>query len=210
MGGPAGTNASLIAAALGGPVLANLFAPEGQELSSFEGNTNLDPHATLGEARDMLNAISQIAMGRVNQPVSLPSSVAQQPGSYTGGGLPMPIGLVASDPALQNPSLLSLSPFGDVSRLISDRSDPPRGTGDEPPSDGGGGDGIPNIGGPREGESGPFRSGPRRRSEGSGLVRAADLMAEGSQADDLEQAMGAVELLMQSMRTPRPQAGSLY
>ena len=215
MGDPA--TATIAASALGGPVLSALFAPEGQEISSFEGPTTLSPQATLGQAQGMVNAISQIAMSRVNQPVSLPSAVVQTPGAYTGGGLPMPIGVSSQDPALANPSLLRLSPF-DPNSEIRDRTNPPRGSDEDdtpvlefpddpddpndPPESGPYGERTLRTTSPRM-DSGAASSGPRRRGEGGGLVRAADLIAEDEMGggDDLDQGMGAVQLLLESLQS---------
>lgn len=199
-----GSTGLTAAALLGGPVLSSLFAPEGQELSSFEGQGAIDPRAMLSNANTLINRIGRGITDRAATPVSLPSAYAQQPGSYTGGGLPMPIGLVASDPALANPSLLSLQGLGQFQNIFNDIQTNGSYTGpggdEEPPitpDPTGPPDGVPAAFAP---QSASARSGPRRRSEGAGLVRASDLIAaDAGQADDLEQGMGAVELLLQAM-----------
>ena len=125
----------------------------------------------------------------------------------TGGGLPMPIGLVASDPALKNPGLLKIPGLSSMGGL-------PEGTQVKLGPDG-------NAIGPRSpnpdesdwgadgewrepGESGPFSSragdvmtaGPRRRS-----AATPELFEEGAlinPGDDLQQALGSVELLLEA------------
>ena len=210
------------AASAAGPVLANVFAPEGQELSPFRGNT--DPQAMLGRTNELMNMIGQAVADRAASPISLPSSFVQQPGAYTGGGLPMPIGLVASDPALANPSLLSL-PGMEQFRDIFGRAGQPSGPGGNTSPGGDIGNGDPT--GPPDGEPAAFSpntgmpsssfastitpagraasaamdAGPRRRSASCGnLVRAADLMEDSGGTADLDQGYGAAQLLLEAIR----------
>ena len=120
MGVEAATLQAILGAggALGGPVLSNLMAPEGQTLSSFEGRGRVDPVSLLSQANWLNNAVGRAVTNRAASPISLPSSYVQQPGAYSGGGLPMPIGLVASDPALANPSLLTLPGITDFEGMF--------------------------------------------------------------------------------------------
>ena len=77
---------------------------------------------------------AQMAMGLADvakQPISLRSSFAQALPTFTGGGLPMPIGVRAHDPALNTPGLLT-GPGTDVTRSpdierIEDGTDTRRG-----------------------------------------------------------------------------------
>lgn len=103
---------------LGGPVLASLFAPDGQELSSFEGHGAIDPVTMLSNVNTLLGRIGQGVSDRAASPVAVPSAYAQQPAVYSGGGLPMPIGLTAQDPALANSSLLNLQGLGQFQNLF--------------------------------------------------------------------------------------------
>ena len=114
----------------------------------------------------------------------------------------MPIGLVASDPALENRSLQSLQGLGAFENLgiptpfvgVDDPNLPDQ---SRPTPDGKRTDGDP--------VDTPGRT--RRRSDDSAafgandgeygqLVRASDLMAGGE--DDLSQALGSVELLLEA------------
>jgi hypothetical protein len=119
-----------------GPTLAGLFGPEGQDLSSFAGHGSADPITSLQNANTILGRIGQGVTDRAASPISLPSSYVQQPPVFTGGGMPMPIGVVGQDPALANPSLLNLQgmdQFKDIFKGLSTYSTPGTGT---PPSGG--------------------------------------------------------------------------
>lgn len=105
--------------ALGGPVLSSLFAPEGQELSSFEGYGEIDPVTMLQNANALIGNAGRGIAERAATPISLPSAYVQSTPVFTGGGLPMPIGLTGSDPALVNPSLLNLQGMGQFQNLFS-------------------------------------------------------------------------------------------
>ena len=141
MGDPATTMAIASSiASVAGPTLSQLFAPDDQQLSSFEGRGRVDPVSMLSQANYLINQVGRGVSNRAAQPISLPSSFVQQPGAYTGGGLPMPIGLVASDPALANPSLLGLPGMEDFQGLfdhiddwqsVDDRGNPGQGGGDK-------------------------------------------------------------------------------
>lgn len=85
------TQAAIVTAL--GTVGARIFAPQGQKLSSFEGSGALDPHATLTEAKSMIEAVFGQMMNRANSPVDLSDAYVQSPPSFSGGGLPMPIGV---------------------------------------------------------------------------------------------------------------------
>ena len=102
---------------IAGPSLAAMFAPDGQELNSFEGKGQISPVAMMSQTNALMNALGKALTSRAMTPISLASSVVQQPGAYTGGGLPFPIGNVATDPALANPSLLNLQGMGEFEEL---------------------------------------------------------------------------------------------
>lgn len=98
-------------------MLASMFAPDGQQLHSFEGNGQIAPVAMMSQTNALMNALGKALTSRAMTPISLASSVVQQPGAYSGGGLPFPIGNVASDPALANPSLLNAPGMGEFEEL---------------------------------------------------------------------------------------------
>jgi hypothetical protein len=77
--------------------------------------------------------------------VNLRSSFAQTPPTFAGGGLPMPVGVTGRDPALQDPSLLSLPgiQIGNPNGNIFGNPGPPR-----DPNPGGGTSGGQNPGNP--------------------------------------------------------------
>lgn len=114
--GPTAQLLGMLGAGIGGPMLSAMFAPEGQELQSFQDVPGLKPTDFLGQTRDLMGELGGLLSDRASQPVSLPSAYVQQPGAYTGGGLPMPIGVVGQDPALENPDLLT-RPGMDTTRL---------------------------------------------------------------------------------------------
>lgn len=100
--------------------------------------------------QELLSRFGQAMTERMGQPVSLPSAYVQQPGAYTGGGMPFPIGLVAQDPAGANPSLLSRPGMGEFANIFKGldfgggSSGVPDGVGRNTPPGGGatGGDSI--------------------------------------------------------------------
>jgi len=213
---------ALLAGQLGGGLLGGMFAPEGQERQSFEG-TDVSPLAMMRQSNQFATNLGRALGARTARGVSLPSAYVQQPGAYSGGGLPLPIGVVASDPALANPSLLRREGLAEFADLFGgDGFGPgeigvPDGPGDYTPPNSGT---LPEDGGlpdfdarrpenpqgttdgsePRPGNWAESRSeGPRRKSaindgEYGQLVRAADLGAD----DDLAQGIGSVELLLEA------------
>lgn len=201
---------------MGGNALSSLFAPDGQELQSFEGEgaripgstyTTLDPRHTLGVAQGNISGMLGTLRDRASQPINLRGATVQQPPVFTGGGLPMPIGVSGTDPALADPSMLSLpglkfSPFfGGLDYPRDNYGDPDY----EPPRPGDGGvpgerpgpDGAPKHVGPVPMSTSPTPSTtPRRRNA---VTAATAAPSNVSTHDDLPQAAGAVELLLRSM-----------
>lgn len=154
----------------------------------------------------------------------------------SGGGLPMPIGLVAQDPALANPSLLNRPGMGEFQNIMRGLTtdfglDPggfPSGPGGNDPAGAGArpgdvdisdpidSDGFDNFfqtqfdqrspqnprgttdGGDPTDRNQAERRGTHRRGdpEYAQLVRADDLFPQESPGDDLSQAMGSVQLLL--------------
>lgn len=206
--GGAGSNLwPLALAQLGGSVLGAVTAPEGQELQSFEGEGNLDPRQALTDARGAVTSMLGTLQQRASRPIELRSAYVQQPPVFSGGGLPMPIGVSGMDPALADSSLLSLPGL----------NLPGTGSGDDPfhvprTHEGGGVDSndgyqpsddavidedrfaVPRSGTlPVGGDTTPRRRNAISRAAGpSGAPNV-------SQHDDLAQGVGAVELLLRSM-----------
>ena len=84
-----------------------------QERTSFNmpGSELVTPVARLKQLLKEIEDYSVQAKTYADTPVRLRSSFVQQPPVFTGGGLPMPIGLTGVDPALHDPSLLESTPF---------------------------------------------------------------------------------------------------
>jgi len=92
--------------------LGGLFRGGDQELESFRGKgATVDPVRRLKEYIDSISEYGGEAKRYANEPVRLRSSFVQQPPVFTGGGLPMPIGLTGVDPALADPTLLEKPGF---------------------------------------------------------------------------------------------------
>jgi hypothetical protein len=196
-----------IAGMIGGPVLANLFAPEGQELSSFEGRGAIDPVNMLSNVNSLIGRIGGAVTDRASQPVSLPSSYVQQPPVFTGGGMPMPIGVSGQDPALADPSLLSLQgldQFKGIFDGLTAQPYDPNNPNPNPVTPDGGYQSDPytpegdRSAVPKAGASGVEPATTRRKP--AQLVRGADLLAEDEgQVDDMDRAVASIKLLMQNM-----------
>lgn len=87
--------------------LGGLFGgSDGQERRPYEGD--LEASNVLGEARNAGRAGLDAFADQLGRGVRLRSAYAQTPPTFTGGGLPFPIGVNAQDPALADPDLLSL------------------------------------------------------------------------------------------------------
>lgn len=197
-----------------GPTLAGLFGPEGQNVESFSGHTGVDPIETLRNANTITKRVGSAVADRAASPINLPSSYVQQPPAFSGGGLPMPIGVTGSDPALANPSLLSLQGLDQFKDIFSGL-DSGVGGGSVSPDHGytspdTAGDGriaVPknapsmnDLDGLTRGDVSAASDGSvTRRKAPASLVRGADLLAEDDQGDDMQRAIGAAKLLMQSM-----------
>jgi hypothetical protein len=91
--------------------IKDLFSGGGgmQDRATFEGEyrdgTSLDPRDTLAEGMNTGRAVQTDLRNKANRPVALRSAYVQQPPTFTGGGMPMPIGVSGYDPALSNPGL---------------------------------------------------------------------------------------------------------
>lgn len=204
---------------LAGPTIAGLFAPDGQELQSFSGHGSIDPVNMLHNTNTMIGRLGDAITNRAAQPIELRSSFAQQPTAFTGGGLPFPIGLSGVDPALADPSLLSLPGMtefeGIFDNLVSSQNPDDSGYVDPggyhapPGMTGGDRRAVPRNGTMpvRDGgtSSGESTGGPRRPGRG---LRAADILDDGASGigtktvvggDDLDQAHGAANLMLEAL-----------
>lgn len=100
-----------IGSALGG-FFGGPDTPEGQNLGSFENMGELDPRSLLSSALFSINEMGGGLSNLLASPINIPGAAVQQPPSFFGGGMPMPIGLTGRDPALSDPSMLSLGGIG--------------------------------------------------------------------------------------------------
>ena len=94
----------MITAAIGGPMMGGLMAPEGQELQSFEGRGDLDPAKMMGEGRDMIGDLLSSLMDDAGKDVTMKTTVNPMP-SFVGGSMPMPISAPGMDANRMNPAL---------------------------------------------------------------------------------------------------------
>lgn len=105
-----GTEISLLISGLFGGLGGLFGGGDGQERASFENEVNngisLDPRSLLGQGLRNYKSIADAASEQARKPVQLRSAFAQQLPSFSGGGLPMGIGVLGRDPALDDPSLL--------------------------------------------------------------------------------------------------------
>src|SRR5574341_960923 len=111
----------LIKLLVAGGSIKDLFGignDEEAEWATFEnesrGGRSLDPRDLLAQGLGQSETALADAQARAKTPVRLRSSFAQQPPVFTGGGLPMPIGVTGVDPAMKDPNLLKAD-MGDTS-----------------------------------------------------------------------------------------------
>lgn len=96
---------------LGGTSLFNSMSQQDRQSFSKSPNQSIHPDVMLGDLRSMLRDITPAFKERASRPVQLRSAYAQNVPTFTGGGMPMPVGLYGEDPALKDPSLLTLPGF---------------------------------------------------------------------------------------------------
>ena len=193
-----GAQGALAGASLASALLGGIFAPEGQELQSFAGGEN-DPGKILSQARLGLEDFLKFAVADANKPVSVDTTVAPLP-IFTGGGLPFNIAAPALDPARLNSERRSL-PGLDLSPRIgeSDRRGPGGAPtlpapGDDDPIDG------PNF--PDQTTPGDPGFPDQLAQTEQSAFGATD--AAGGEGGDMDQAVGAVELLMAQLQPKVP------
>lgn len=190
--GMEGKDVALLLSQLGVSGINAWAAPDGQELQSFEGHGPLDPRNMYSEARSQTNDMIEQLKARANRPVTVRSAYVQQPPVFTGGGLPMPIGVSGMDAALADRSLLSLPGLSGASVDPIPKGDvfDPR----QPPDDSNPDPNAPPENGPMSRMS--TTAGPARRTlPGQSLFDAPNVSGH----DDLGQAAGAMEVYLRSL-----------
>lgn len=128
-------------ATIGGGVGSSLFAPQGQQISSFENSPGgTDPHDTLQNAGNEIQRLFDSLMQRSSEPIDMSHSYVQELPSFSGGGLPMPVGVTGSWEGGNRPAALpSANPGGAIGGTRAPRLNapgeftPPRPTVDLPP-----------------------------------------------------------------------------
>ncbi len=198
MGDPA-----TMAAIIGGLNFAGgLAAPEGTEvgpigLIPLPDGSKVGVEDILGSGVGGLIDLQRMMADRAQTPVNLRSAFAQQPPSFAGGGLPMPIGVTGIDPALANRSLLQGIPPVPSPGFQDPFSSPPDPTGATRRTSGGAGGGGGAI--PRPPGQAPGTSALTRPTIGGG---GRDLLASpdsaGGPVTETQRAMNALDLLLMS------------
>lgn len=162
--------------------LGGLFGSDQERLSFANqqfGGENLDPKAQLAQLLTQIRQYGNQAVDYASQPVRLRSSFVQQPPVFTGGGLPMPIGLTGVDPALADPTLLEVPGF-DFSHTFNTTPVP------VPPVGGSGGGGG--------GEEGPpSKKAPRQPST---LMAGTDAQRRVKKPSDAAAGREAIQFLL--------------
>jgi len=90
--------------------LGGALAPsnENVQLGTFAGQGfNVDPTFLLRRNVQDVSGLRERVKNRADTPPVLRSAFIQQPPVFAGGGLPLPIGVTGTDPALADPSLLA-------------------------------------------------------------------------------------------------------
>lgn len=94
----------------GGGALLDAFSGDDEtgERESFKG-TSVDPEKMLAGASGNIAGLGKALVQKANKPVQLRGVTAQTPQGMSGGVLPFDIGLSGQDPAIADPSMLSLT-----------------------------------------------------------------------------------------------------
>jgi|TARA_R110002051_G_scaffold179045_5_gene248900 hypothetical protein len=189
---------------------AGLSAGGGAASAMFGPNSSTGPFRS-GIADKLLNQgvgaaeeLGGIVTDRLAQDVKLPDAYVQAPQTFSGGGLPMPLGIFGQDPAIADPSMLSIAGLPNaVERLGGGEGAGIFGGS----TDSGGGGGGPSEGWPTEPtpEDGlPFSDRTQSLTQGvrESLGGGGNMFGGGAGNignDDVDQAQGAVDLLSQSI-----------
>lgn len=83
--------AALPAALIGSSIVSGVMSPKPDELGTFADIYDADPRTWLGDAHNIMGPLLNSAIARAGEPVNLPEPKFQLP-TFSGGGLPMPIG----------------------------------------------------------------------------------------------------------------------
>lgn len=227
--GAEGAYIPLIAAAIGagGGIGTALLTPSAQEHQSFSG-TAFDPTYVNTEALNGIRGALTNALDRALRSPDLSNAVVGDMPTFTGGGLPMPIGVSGKPPTRLTPGNtgtvpspypaggdpIKTGPFpGPKTGPYPGPSDPGPPTPDPnapivtfPPPPGGGGahtpghTPLPSVPDPAPTPASSFlSSGPKRNApQGFGAASGAGATPQIPQLDP--QARGAVQLLLQSIQ----------
>ncbi len=178
------------------------------------GQRNLTPAQILGLALSNVAEVGGALTERAGAPITLRGAQVQQPPTFTGGGLPSPIGLTGRDPALDDPDLLTQlgvtlgDPFlpGGSPR----RTEEPEPHPDAVPDPIGGPPRIPPDPNKQDEEDNtdpsPFRAKDSTLMQSQAPVRPmlTPDAAQGGPADPFGEALGAAQLLL-TARSAVPQ-----
>ena len=204
---PIDPGTATIIAMLGTQFLGKALGSDGQDLSSFEGKGTVDPIGTATRVEQGLRDYLNMALREAEQPVNVKTTVAPLP-MFGGGGLPFDIAAPAIDPNRADASFRS-NPGLDVTGTERFPLFPrPGGFGTNGPvyNPGGpvGASGIENNAGTGYETSMP---GPFTDPSESAPV---DFGADTESASDVDQAEGAIELLLAQLEQDayaEPQTG---
>ena len=120
-----GIEIALLVSSLAGAAGGLIGGGSDQEINSFEG-TQLDPVNMGVRSSQLISGAGDVLAKRAGKGIQLRGVGVQQPGGYSGGGLPMNIGLSGSDPALKDPSMLTRpgvdfgNMFGDINKSFGE------------------------------------------------------------------------------------------
>lgn len=119
----------LVISAVGGVAKGVSSPSSGQDLTSYEGSGELDPRNMLAGAKHAIEGAYGLAIGRATSPVDMSDAYVQDLPSFTGGALPMPIGVSgswgANKPAAPvNPWTPNPNTDATASSLGGERADP--------------------------------------------------------------------------------------
>ena len=187
-----GAEAGLAAATIGSTLIGGILAGDGQEVSSFEGDPELDPGMNAAQLKRGMGDYLQLAIAEAGKPDNIDTNVAPLP-NFGGGGLPMNISAPAMDPARRNPERRTFAPVdipSDFGKdLLSGNAGP---VGGSAPGDGGVNADDPPLGWPSpDDDLGGDNDPPHEPPQGSSAM---------TDPQSIDQAQGAIELLMQQLR----------
>lgn len=163
-----------------GNIAGSALAPSPfQERQSFNNslyeNQNISPVVGIGRTQAGLRDLMGGMAARAREPVSLPDAVVGDVPGFSGGGLPMDIGVGATPERLKTPYTLpgiDLGNFeqdmginGTPRKKVTDNPGGPDDTNETPPTDTGTGEPPPRWGGP------PRTGGPNRNPGGDPPTR---------------------------------------